>query len=92
MKALLTPAFLLTAFFVKNDTVNGIIGKTQGVSKAINPPTKPNKNKLRSPFASGSLKVAEDAPQSVSGFARSIVGSATGFLQQPVLPMNPIQF
>ena len=31
-------------FLVKNDTVKGIIGKTQGVSNAIKPPNKPKKN------------------------------------------------
>ena len=31
--------------FGKNETVNGIIGKTQGVNKAINPPKNP-KNKI----------------------------------------------
>ena len=29
--------------FVKKETVNGIIGKTHGVNKAIKPPMKPNK-------------------------------------------------
>ena len=28
--------------FVKKETVNGIIGKTHGVSSAINPPKNPN--------------------------------------------------
>ena len=37
------PFWVLVALFVKNDTVNGIIGNTQGVNKAINPPRNPNK-------------------------------------------------
>ena len=40
------PDIFVTALLVKNETVNGIIGKTQGVSKAIKPPKKPRKNKL----------------------------------------------
>jgi hypothetical protein len=34
------PDFLELAFLVKKETVSGIIGNTQGVSKAINPPKK----------------------------------------------------
>ena len=37
------PFWLLAPLLVKNETVNGIIGNTQGVSKAINPPKNPNK-------------------------------------------------
>ena len=43
----MTPCFLDPLCFKKKETVNGIMGKTQGVSKAIIPPRKPNKNKLK---------------------------------------------
>ena len=33
---------------MKNETVKGIIGNTQGVSKANKPPTKPNRKMLNS--------------------------------------------
>ena len=44
--ALKMPLRLLCAPFVKKDTVKGIIGKTQGVNKASNPPTKPKRKIL----------------------------------------------
>ena len=44
--AFLIPDFLELAFLVKKETVKGIIGKTHGVSKAINPPKNPMKNKF----------------------------------------------
>ena len=37
---------------VKNETVSGIIGKTQGVSKAIKPPKKPKKKIVKLLFSS----------------------------------------
>ena len=40
------PLLLLCDCFVKNDTVKGIIGKTQGVNKANKPPTKPKRKIL----------------------------------------------
>ena len=42
MNASLFPFALFFDPFVKNETVKGIIGKTHGVSKAINPPKNPN--------------------------------------------------
>ena len=44
--ALKMPLRLLCAPFVKKETVKGIIGKTQGVNKASNPPTKPKRKIL----------------------------------------------
>ena len=41
--ALPIPLLLFPDCFVKKETVSGIIGKTQGVSKAIKPPNTPNK-------------------------------------------------
>ena len=46
--ALKMPLRLLCAPFVKKETVKGIIGKTQGVNKASNPPTKPKRKILNS--------------------------------------------
>ena len=37
--------------FRKNETVNGIIGKIQGVNKAIIPPMKTNKKKFNNEFS-----------------------------------------
>ena len=48
--ALKIPFFLFSDCFVKKDTVNGIIGKTQGVSSANKPPTKPRKKMLKRPL------------------------------------------
>ena len=69
MTALPTPFLLFSVFFVKKDTVNGIIGKTQGVSKAINPPSKPKIKivKILLPFVPAS-------PQSFTGCLISIDG------------------
>ena len=39
--ALIIPFLLSRPCLVKKETVSGIIGKTQGVSNAINPPIKP---------------------------------------------------
>ena len=48
--ALDMPAFLDVAFLVKKETVSGIIGNTQGVSNAINPPRNPIKKRLHKLF------------------------------------------
>ena len=48
--ALKTPFLLFCDCFVKNDTVKGIIGKTQGVNSANKPPTKPKKKILNKPL------------------------------------------
>ena len=45
--AFLIPLALLSDCLVKKETVKGIIGKTQGVSKAKSPPTKPSKKILK---------------------------------------------
>ena len=42
MREFFTAFFLFFADFKKKLTVIGIIGHTQGVSKAINPPKNPN--------------------------------------------------
>ena len=70
------PAFLLTAFFVKNETVNGIIGNTHGVSNATSPPRKPSANKVINPFDFVSPEEDEDDAtlQSDSGRSRLMVG------------------
>src|SRR5690625_6902442 len=47
--ALVIPFLLLSALLVKKDTVSGIIGNTQGVSKAMNPPINPKKNMVLNP-------------------------------------------
>ena len=57
--ALKTPFFLFSDCFVKNETVKGIIGKTQGVNNASNPPTKPNKKMLNKPFEVSEFVVVE---------------------------------
>ena len=38
---------LLELLLVKNETVKGIIGKTQGVKRANNPPINPRINKFK---------------------------------------------
>ncbi len=50
MIAFILPFFLSLDPFVKKLTVNGIIGNTQGVSRANNPPTKPKANTVQKPF------------------------------------------
>lgn len=42
-KPFLNPDFLSLLPLIKNETVNGIIGKTQGVNKATKPPKKPKR-------------------------------------------------
>ena len=43
------PLDFFSECLVKNETVNGIIGKTQGVNKAINPPKKPSPKIVHNP-------------------------------------------
>lgn len=50
--ASLLPFFLLFPCFVKNETVRGTIGNTQGVSNANNPPRKPSRNIFINPASS----------------------------------------
>ena len=57
--ALKTPFFLFFDCFVKNETVNGIIGKTHGVSNANKPPTNPKKKMLNNPFELSEFVSAE---------------------------------
>ena len=71
-KAFEIPAFLLVAFLVKKETVNGIIGKTHGVSKATKPPKKPSNNML-SKLLEVFVSVVCTTPQSLIGLLISIV-------------------
>jgi hypothetical protein len=61
--ALTIPDFLELAFLVKKETVSGIIGNTQGVSSAINPPKNPIKNKLDKLLDLVSLLLVDVMPQ-----------------------------
>ena len=54
--------------FVKNETVKGIIGKTHGVSNAINPPKNPRSRYVQK----FSLFFCLATPQSVNGFSWSM--------------------
>ena len=74
--ALETPALLEVAFLVKNDTVNGIIGKTHGVSKAINPPRNPRKNKLMIPDDLVEFEGNNELPQFETSASTIIAGIA----------------
>ncbi len=47
---------------VKKDTVNGIMGKTHGVSSAINPPSMPNKNIFHQPFTPPAVSFGTNEP------------------------------
>src|SRR5688500_17954321 len=67
--ALVTPRLRLPDFLVKKETVSGIRGNTQGVTKAIKPPIKPNKKIEPKLFP-----VASSSPQLVTGFFTSIEG------------------
>ncbi|HEX6429785.1 MAG TPA: hypothetical protein VF008_18960 [Niastella sp.] len=60
------PFFLSCAFFVKNETVNGIKGNTQGVNNAIKPPSIPIKN-----IPARLLPPVSSSPQGLTGFFRS---------------------
>ena len=51
---------------VKNETVSGISGNTQGVSSAINPPRSPSRKILTSP-----LPAVPVSPQGLTGCFRS---------------------
>src|SRR5690554_985656 len=48
--AFANPFCLFSALLVKKETVNGIIGNTQGVSNAIRPPMNPKKNMVPNPL------------------------------------------
>lgn len=65
--AFLLPLALFAAPLIKKETVSGIIGKTQGVKRAINPPKKPKINTNPLPESSFTCSV----PQFTSGFLKS---------------------
>jgi hypothetical protein len=50
--AFINPCFLVLAPLVKKETVKGIIGNTQGVSKAIKPPKNPKRKMVKNPSLS----------------------------------------
>ena len=52
MSAFEIPFLRVPDCLVKKETVNGIIGNTQGVRSAINPPKNPSKNRVVSSFPS----------------------------------------
>ena len=68
------PLFLLTAFLVKNETVKGIMGKTQGVISASSPPRKPSKKIVSNPLEADSSRLIPVPPQAFTGVFKSIVG------------------
>ena len=59
---------------VKKETVNGIIGKTQGVINASNPPRNPRKKIVNNPFEPDSSTLIPVPPHAFTGFFKSIVG------------------
>lgn len=59
------PCFLVLERLVKNETVTGIIGNTQGVIKAIKPPKKPSSN--NSQGLELVLVEAASVPQALAG-------------------------
>src|SRR5258705_806332 len=67
-KAFMIPFLLLCPCFVKKETVSGIMGKTQGVNKAMNPPSNP---KIKIPTRL--LFSAVSSPQLLTGLFISIV-------------------
>ena len=67
------PCFLVLERLVKNETVTGIIGNTQGVIKAIKPPRKPSNN--NSQGLELLLVVAVAAPQASLGASVASVGN-----------------
>ena len=69
MVALKTPLCLLCPFLVKKETVNGIMGNTQGVSRAMKPPISPNKK-----IPARLLFLRSSSPQLLTGFLISIEG------------------
>ncbi len=61
------PLLLVPDLFVKNETVSGISGNTQGVIRAINPPKNPRKN-----IAARLLSAASESPHGETVFFKSI--------------------
>ena len=82
--ALPIPFTLLFDFVVKKVTVKGIIGKTQGVSKAIKPPSNPKRKIVRM-----LLFFVPSSPQSLTGLLISIVGILIRIVE-PIPPSNGI--
>ena len=66
------PCFLVLDRFVKKDTVTGIIGKTQGVIKAIKPPKNPNINTVQ---ALDCLLSCAASPQAPVGAVVAVAGN-----------------
>ena len=67
------PCFLVLDLLVKKETVTGIIGKTHGVTSAINPPKNPKKKTPHAPLSAFVLDVV--SPQAFSGALRADSGS-----------------
>ena len=68
--ALRIASFRVVDFFMKKETVSGIIGNTHGVIKANNPAKTPKKKIPHNPL----FFVAGIDPQSRTGFFKSIEG------------------
>ncbi len=81
------PAALVLLCFVKKLTVIGIIGNTQGVSKAANPEKKAIKKMLNKPLfvfgASTGVSVAF-----LSGLISPVVGKFVSFNKVPATPLT----
>ena len=67
------PCFLVLDLLVKKETVTGIIGKTHGVTNAINPPKNPKKNTPQAPLSALVFEVV--SPHAFSGALRADAGS-----------------
>ena len=70
--ALVIPFFLSVDFLVKKVTVTGIMGKTQGVSNAINPPSKPRKKMV--------IRLLFFVPSSPQGFTGLLISMDVIFI------------
>ena len=66
------PCFLVFERFVKNDTVTGIIGNTQGVINAIKPPKNPNTKTIH---ALDFLLSFAASPQAPAGGVVAVTGN-----------------
>ena len=67
---LIIPFLFSSLPFVKKLTVNGIIGKTQGVSRAMRPPKNPSRNMVMKPFPA-TEPLTTSSPHCVAGLLRS---------------------
>ena len=70
--ALEIPFFFVAAFLVKKETVNGTIGKTQGVMKATSPPRNPSRKIVSNPDLPCSAPAMPVPPQLFTGFFKSM--------------------